>query len=138
MQTKRWAPVVAGAVGLSALVIAMSAGRGGGQGTPPAADLYKAASVTAQPVDGGKLCLYVVDETKQIVTVLEDGVLAASYQLPEKDQHHQHTLVTGRSEPADGGQAYCFVIDQANGAVYTFRDAKYVGSQPLPDTGQKM
>ena len=138
MQIKRWALLVAGAVGLSALVIAMSAGRGGGQGTPPTPEFRKAACVTAQPVDGGKLYLYVVDEMSQIVTILEDGVLAASYQLPENDQHPQHALVTGRSEPADGGQAYCFVIDQANGTVYTFRDAKYAGAQPLPQTGQKL
>jgi len=140
MQSRHWGALAATVLGLSvAVLVAFGAlGRGQNAGAGGEAVLRLAACAAAQPVAGGKVYLYVVDQLTHVVTVMEDGTLAASYKLPNPRNDSRYTLLTGCAEPVDGGQAYCFVIDQYEGAVHVFRGVEHVGSEGLPETGQKM
>jgi hypothetical protein len=132
--------LAAAVLGLSVVVLVAfgTLGRGQNAGAGGEAALRLAACAAAQPVAGGKVYLYVVDQLKHVVTVMEDGTLAASYKLPNPRNGSRYTLVAGRAEPVDGGQAYAFVVDQFEGVVHVFRGTEHVGSEGLPETGQKM
>jgi hypothetical protein len=137
MTTSRLVVVVLVVVAVSAAALGILADRARSQGNPNAVTYYTAECATAQPADGGKVYLYVVDQARHVVTVTVSGLTAASYQLPAEGAHW-YSVTTGEAEPADGGQAYCFVIDQGTGTVYTFRDADFLGAEALPRTGKKL
>jgi hypothetical protein len=138
MQGRSWVVLAVGVAVLMAVIVGAVATGGRAQPMPEPATIFQAAAVASQPAQGGKVYLYVVDGTREILSVFEDGVLAASYQLRVRaGDSHRYTLTAERSEPVDGGQTYCFAIDQHDGTVHAFRGTERLGSETLPDAGQQ-
>ena len=112
--------------------------RGQGQGTRYIVEPLGACAAS-HPVAGGSCYLYVVVPRTNVISILQDGLLAASYQFPEAPGGVSHfpryTMYAGRNEPVVGGNAYCHVIDRCNACVHVFVNAEYAATEPLPDTG---
>jgi hypothetical protein len=140
MRGRHWALVI-GVVVVSGAVIVSLTPRGQGQGTRYIIEPL-GACVASHPVAGGNCYLYVVVPSTNVISILEDGTLAASYQLPQTPGDvagfPRYTMYAGRNEPVLGGNAYCHVIDRCNGCVYVFVNATYSVTQPLPETGDPL
>jgi hypothetical protein len=139
MRGRHWALIV-GVVVVSAAVIVSVTPRGRGQGTRVGMEPL-GACVASHPVAGGNCYLYVV-ASPNVISILENGVLAASYQLPRGPEglviSPRYTICAGRNEPVVGGNAYCHVIDRANHCIYVFVNARYSGTETLPETGDPL
>jgi len=123
---------------LGVVVVGALAVRGGSQDAGQGAATH-AACETARPAAGGAVYLYVVDEVADVVSVFENGTLAASFRLPGHDEGvGWYTVCSGSAEPVAGGQAYCFVIDPFAHQVHVFRNAEYVGAEDLPTDGDEV
>ena len=139
MRGRDWALMV-GVVVVSGAVIVSVTPRGQGQGTRIGMEPL-GACVASHPVAGGNCYLYVVASPG--ISIFENGVVAASYQLPRAPEEgarygRRYTIYAGRNEPVVGGNAYCYVYDRANGCVYVFVNAKYSSTETLPETGDPL
>lgn len=140
MRGRHWAITIGVAIVSGAVVVSLTP-RGQGQGTTQRMEPL-GACVASHPVAGGNCYLYVV-ASPNVMSIFENDVLAASYQLPRAPEEGlayspRYTIYAGRNEPVVGGNAYCYVYDRQNGSVYVFVNARYSGTQPLPETGDPL
>ena len=141
MRTQRHvSTLLAAGLALGVVIVGALSVRGrsqDGQGMPQP---IQAVCETAKPVAGGGAYLYVVDPMVNVVSVFENGAIAASYQLWDHPGGHTgaYTVCSGSAEPVADGNAYCFVIDRESRKVHAFRDAEYVGTEVLPTEGDKL
>jgi hypothetical protein len=141
MRGRHWPFVAVGVLAVSGAAMLSLIPRGQGQGTRYIIEPLGACAAS-HPVAGGNCYLYVVVPSTNVISIFQDGMLTASYQLPQAPGDvtlfPRYTMYAGRNEPVVGGNAYCHVIDRCNACVHVFVNGQYSGTEPLPDTGDPL